>query len=120
MSAYEKAHELAELIAQSDEYQRFKKAKNLLEEEQNNIQMLHDFRRKHLEIQMAQISGEEVDEDYVKQVDKLYELLSMNSRVNEYLNAEYRLSKMMGDIQKIIGEAIKDWFSFDQVNKNVN
>ncbi len=120
MSTYDKAQELAELLAQSEEYQQFKKAKSLLEEEEENIRLLKDFRRRQLEIQMAQISGEEIDEEYLLQVEKLYEHLSLNPKVNEYLNAEYRLSKMMGDIQKIIGKAVKDWFSLEQINKNVN
>ncbi len=120
MTAYDKAHELAKLLSQSDEYKVFRKAKNSLEQDQENVRTLQDFRRKQLEIQMAQISGEEIDEEYIKQTEKLYELLSMNPRINEYLNAEYRLSRMMSDIQKIIGDAVSEWFSLEQVNKNVN
>ncbi len=120
MTAYDKAYELAELLSQSEEYKEFKKAKNILEEDQDNLKLLQDFRRRQIEIQMAQLAGEEVDEEYLKQVEHLYELLSMNTNINDYLNAEYKLAKMMGDIQKIIGEAVSEWFSFEQVNKNVN
>lgn len=120
MIAYDKAHELAKSLSQSDEYKVFRKAKNNLEQNQENVQMLQDFRRKQLEIQMAHISGEEIDEEYIKQTEKLYELLSMNPSINEYLNAEYRLSRMMSDVQKIIGDAVSEWFSFEQINRNVN
>lgn len=120
MTAYDKAHELAKLLAKSDEYKLFKKAKHSLEQDQENLKMLQEFRRKQLEIQMAQISGEEIDEEYIKQTEKLYEVLSMNSKINEYLNAEYRLSRMMSDIQKIIGDAVSEWFSLETTNKNVN
>ncbi|MEW6623125.1 MAG: YlbF family regulator [Bacillota bacterium] len=120
MSPYEIAHDLAKSLSKSDEYQEFKKAKSLLEENQESVRLLQDFRRKQLEIQMAQISGEEIDDEYLRQVESLYELLSLNPRINEYLNAEYRLARMMGDIQKIIGEAVNEWFSLEQVNKNVN
>lgn len=106
MTAYDKAHELAKLLSQSEEYIVFRKAKTSLEQDQENVRTLQDFRRKQLEIQMAQISGEEIDEEYIKQTEKLYELLSMNPRINEYLNAEYRLSRMMSDIQKIIGAPV--------------
>ena len=120
MTAYDKAHELAKLLGNSDEYNLFKKAKHSLEQDQENVKMLQDFRRKQLEIQMAQISGVEVDEEYIKQTEQLYEVLSMNSNINEYLNAEYRLSRMMSDIQKILGDAVKEWFSLEMTNKNVN
>jgi cell fate (sporulation/competence/biofilm development) regulator YlbF (YheA/YmcA/DUF963 family) len=120
MHAYDKAHELAELLSQSEEYKEFKRAKISLEKDQDNLRLLQDFRRKQLEIQMAQLSGEEVDEEYIKQTEHLYELLSMNSKINEYLNAEYKFARMMADIQKIIGEAVSEWFAIELVNKNVN
>jgi len=120
MTAYDKAHELAKLLEGSEEYNLFRKAKHSLEQDQENVKMIHDFRRKQLEIQMAQISGMEIDEEYIKQTEKLYEVLSMNSQINEYFNAEYRLSKMMSDIQKILGDAVSEWFSLELKDKNVN
>ena len=120
MTAYDKAHELAKLLEKSEEYNLFKKAKHSLEQDQENVKILQNFRRKQLEIQMAQISGTKIDEEYVKQTEKLYEVLSMNSKINEYLNAEYRLSRMMSDIQKILGGAVKEWFSLEMTDKNVN
>ena len=120
MTAYDKAHELAKLLGKSDEYDLFKKAKHSLEQDEENVKMLQDFKRKQLEIQMAQISGTEVDEEYIRQTEKLYEVLSMNSKVNEYLNAEYRLSRLMSDIQKILGDAVSEWFSLEVKDKNVN
>jgi len=120
MTAYDKAHELAKLLGKSDEYDLFKKAKHSLEQDEENVKMLQDFKRKQLEIQMAQISGTEVDEEYIKQTERLYEVLSMNSKVNEYLNAEYRLSRLMNDIQKILGDAVSEWFSLEVKDKNIN
>ncbi len=120
MNTYDKAHELAELLAQSDEYKQFKKAKELLGEDAIDIQLLQDFRRSQLEIQMAHLSGEEIDEEYLIKMEKTYELFSMNPKVNEYLNAEYRLSKLMEDIQKILGKAVKDWFFIEESNDDIN
>ena len=120
MTAYDKAHELAKLLGSSDEYNLFKKAKYSLERDHENVKMLQNFRRKQLEIQMAQISGAEIDEEYIEQTEKLYEVLSMNPKINEYLNAEYRLSRMMSDIQKILGDAVNEWFSLEITDKNIN
>lgn len=120
MDTYDKAHELANLLAKSDEYKLFKKAKRTLEQDYENVLLLQTFRRVQMEIQMARITGEEIDEEYLKEADVLYKLLSMNSKVNEYLNAEYKLSRLMSGIQKILGDAMSEWFTIEPTNKNAN
>ncbi len=120
MEAYEVAHQLAKALADSDEYRQFIEAKAKVEEDETNMTLLQDFRRRQLELQMAQITGEDIDEEQVEQLEKMYQMLSLNKNINEYLNAEYRLSRLMADIQKIIGTAVKDWFEFGEPESSLN
>ncbi|WP_366924776.1 YlbF family regulator [Metallumcola ferriviriculae] len=120
MDSYDKAQQLAKALANSEEYQQFTRAKEKVEEDESNMSLLQEFRRRQLELQMSQITGEEVDEEQVEQVEQMYQMLSLNKNINEYLNAEYRLSRLMSDIQKIIGDAVKDWFEFGERESSLN
>ncbi len=108
MLVYDKAYELAKALANSSEYQQFLKVKERLQQDDINFGLLEDFRRQQLEVQMAEILGGETDES-VEKLEQTYNLLSGIPIINEYLTAEYRLSRMMTDIQKIVGEAIGVW-----------
>lgn len=120
MSTYDKARELAKALAQSEEYKDYVAAKEQLEADEKNLAMLQEFRRQQVEIQMAQMVGEEIDETRLQQLESLYQLLSLNPTINGFLTAEYRFSRLLADIQKIIGDAVKEWFVFVDHNKHVN
>ena len=53
---------------------------------------------------MAELAGYEVNEEERDQLEKEYQLLPLNPEINEYLNAEYRFSLIMSDIQGAITE----------------
>lgn len=119
MSVYDKAYELAKALASSQEYQQYLVIKDRLQKDGLNSILLEDFRRQQWELQMAEILGHETDEG-VEELEEIYNLLSGIPIINEFLTAEYRLSKMMDDVQKIVAEAIGIWIpdeqSFDWLN----
>lgn len=112
MSINEYVTKLAEVLAQSEEYKAFVTAKENLKKNKVNEEMLVSFRKKQFELQMAELAGYEIDEEDREQLEKEYQLLSLNPEVNEYLNAEYRFSLIMSDIQGIITGALPEWFDF--------
>lgn len=105
MNPYNCAHDLARALAESQEYRQYEEARKKLETNQENLKMVQDFRVKQLEIQQAQVMGQNVDER-IKQLEPFFKVLSMNPAINEFLQVEMRFSQMMMDIQKIIGEAV--------------
>lgn len=121
MSIQNKAEDLAREIVQSKEYKDYIKAKEMIEKDQSNILLLESFRRKQWEIQMAQLLGQEVDEEQLLQLDQIYQLLSANSVINEYLMAEYRLSRVLGDVQKILTQWVdSNWVVFRDYSSFLN
>jgi len=42
-------------------------------------------------------------------LEKSSEILTLNPTIREFLEAEYQLGVVMGDIHKILGEAIELW-----------
>jgi cell fate (sporulation/competence/biofilm development) regulator YlbF (YheA/YmcA/DUF963 family) len=103
---------LAEVLAQSEEYKAFVAAKENLKKNKANEEMLDSFRKRQFELQMAELAGYEVNEEERDQLEKEYQLLSLNPEINEYLNAEYRFSLIMSDIQGAITGAVPEWFDF--------
>lgn len=119
MDVFKQAHLLAQTIQESDEYQKYAEAKEKLQQDESNANMLQEFRRRQLEVQIAQISGEETDGNQ-EQLEHIYQVMSMNPLVNEFLTAEYRFARMMTDVQKILGEDLDLWVELDSGKKNMN
>jgi cell fate (sporulation/competence/biofilm development) regulator YlbF (YheA/YmcA/DUF963 family) len=80
--------------------------------------MLDLFRQKQFEFQMAELAGQEIDAEEKEQLEGEYQLLSQTPEVNQYLNAEYRFSLIMSDIQGAIAGAIPEWFDFSPMASN--
>ncbi len=114
MSVQDRAHELARTLLESEEYRKYTEAKEKLQKDEENANMLQEFRRRQLELQIAEMSGEDIEKS-LEQLEKIYQIISLNPTVNEFLTAEYRLSRMMTDVQKIIGEALDLGLSLDSI-----
>jgi cell fate (sporulation/competence/biofilm development) regulator YlbF (YheA/YmcA/DUF963 family) len=106
MNVYDRAHELAKALSMSQEYRDLKKAKDEAEANVTNKKMIQDISEKKLELQSAQLMGQELDPEKVKHFESLLEIVKVNPAVSNYLNTEYRFQVMMADIQKIIVEAV--------------
>jgi len=108
MPANDVAHELARTLKESDEFKQFLKSKEKVMSDSNNHKMIRDFQLKQWEIREAQMLETEVSEEKQQELERLYSLVSLNPAAREYLEAEFEVSRMVNDIQKIIGEAIQD------------
>lgn len=103
---YDLAHQLKRAIMNSNEYKNYKEKKKIVYSNEKNRNMIEDFRKQTLELQMKQLSGEEVDKNQLEKLKNLEEILRLNPTINEFLLSEYRFSQLVQDITKIIGEAI--------------
>lgn len=105
-NVYDLAHQLARALKNSQEYKEYAQKKNDLYKDEKNKKMVEDFREKVIDIQVKKMSGKEVSQEELDSVKKLEDILRLNPTINEFLIAEYRYSKLIEDISKIIGEAI--------------
>ncbi len=67
--------------------------------------MLLDFRKEQFRLEKQKLSGLEVAPEQIEKLEKLFEVLNLNLTVKRFLDAEFRFSRLIEDIQKIIGEA---------------
>ena len=59
-------------------------------------------------MEIEQFSGKSPDKEKMEKVQKLYELLTLNSVANDYVQAYIRFQLMINDISKTIGEVVKE------------
>jgi cell fate (sporulation/competence/biofilm development) regulator YlbF (YheA/YmcA/DUF963 family) len=110
MNPYDAAHALAKALRESTEFKELKEAQVNLKADSSALNMLTDFRKQQFELQKQQLSGLEVADEQKEKIEKLFEVISLNTLVKTFMQAEYRVAVMLQDIQKTIGEATDEIF----------
>ena len=67
-----------------------------------------EFEKIRYEEQLLAMQGEQQSAEKMKKLQELYEILVQNPNIKEYFEKEVRFNVMIADVNKIIGEAIKD------------
>ena len=113
MTVHDKAHELAKAIKNSGEYKNLAEANKTLLTDETAKKMVKDFFSRRVELEAAALSGQEEDQGKVEQLKKIYELINLNSKARDFLNAQMRLMQIVQDVHKILGEALADVMEMD-------
>lgn len=108
MNVYDTANRLAQELKTSEEYVTYKKAKEEVQNTPELKQKLENFEKTRYEIQLAQIQGIEPDKEKGLHMQQSYLELIQNESMKVYFDAELKFNVLLGDINKIIGEAVQD------------
>ncbi len=111
MEVYDNANNLAKAIKDSKEYKEYKELKDELFTNLALKEQVEEFEKIRYEEQLLAMQGEKQSEEKMKKLQELYQILVQNPRVKEFFDKEVRFNVMIADINKIIGEAIKDVLS---------
>lgn len=104
MNVYDQAHSLATAIKESEEYKQYEAQKKLVEENPQLNETIKDFMRQQIEMQAAQMMGNEIDSERMQKMQQLSAILMQDPAAAQYLQCQMRFSMMMADVYKIIGE----------------
>lgn len=102
---YDKANELAADIKASQEYKAFADAKERAFKNDTTVSLLKEYHKLQYTAQAAMVAGRQDDESLEK-LQKLGELLQMDRDASDFLIAEFQLNRMLGDIYKILADAV--------------
>ena len=112
MEIYDTANRLAEEIKNSEQYRLLKKTKEQLFGDPEKKKLIEEFESLKREVQIMEVKREtnqEIDEEDKKiKLAKLYNVLIENKDIKDYFDYEIAFNKLMFDVNKIIGDAIKD------------
>ena len=104
MNVYDQAHSLAQAIRESEEFKQYDQYKKIVKENPQLDQSLKDLMKKQMEMQAAQMMGQEVTQEAFQQIQQLSAILMQDPTAAQYLQCQMRFSMMMADVYKIIGE----------------
>lgn len=107
INPYDQAHSLARALKESQEYKAFLTAKERIKGKASAEQMIGDFHKRQMDLQALVLQGKELTQEQREGFEKLYSVLTQDADIKEYLIAEQRLGTLLGDIYKIIGEAVE-------------
>lgn len=109
MNIYDALRQLERSIKDSQEYKRYQELKTKIMEKEETKDILMDIRKKQVEVQSFMMMGQEIPEEKMKELERVNELLTFHPTINEFLQAEYMLSKIFEDVTKGLTEAFNFW-----------
>lgn len=108
MNVYDEVNNLARAIKECKEFTDYKEAKDKVKDKADLKAKIDEFEKIRYEEQVLALKGEQQSEEKMKKLQELYQILVQNPDVKDYFDKEVRFNVMMADVNKIIGEAIKD------------
>ena len=108
MYVYDEANNLAKAIQESKEYKEYKKAKEELETVPEMKAKVNEFEKIRYEAQVLAFQGKNEDEEKMKKLQEMYDILMKEPKIKEYFDIEVRFNIMLADVNKIISESVKD------------
>lgn len=108
MNIYDTANRLAGEIKQSEEYVNYKMAKQAINLNTDLKEKMAEFEKARYEVQLEMMQTGKNDEDKYKKMQELYAELIENQEAKRFFEAETKFNIIIADVNKIIGEAIRD------------
>lgn len=108
MNIYDTANQLAQEIKQSEEYINYKMAKQALNLNTALKEEMKKFEEKRYETQLLTLQTGKEDEQKYKEVQDMYAKLIEKEDARRFFEAETKFNIIIADVNKIIGEAIRD------------
>ena len=111
MQVYDTANRLASEIKESEEYVNYKMAKQAIDLNQDLKKKLEEFEKATYESQITMMQTGKQDEEKLKNIQELYAELIEQEEAKKYFDAELKFNVLIGDVNRIIAEAVKDLIS---------
>ena len=108
MNVYDTANRLASEIKQSEEYMNYKMAKQALNLNTELKEKMMDFEQTRYEVQVEMMQTGKNNEEKYKKMQDLYSELIEDEEAKRFFEAETKFNVVIADVNKIIGEAIRD------------
>ena len=108
MNIYDTANRLASELKQSEEYVNYKMAKEALDLKPNLKKKIQEFEETRYGAQILAMQTGKTDEEKTKKMQELYIELIEDEVAKSFFEAETKFNIVLADVNKIIGEAVRD------------
>ena len=110
MNVYDTVNQLASELNNSEEYVNYKMAKQVINMNMEFKKKIQEFEKARYEVQILEMQTGKRDEEKLNQVQEMYKELIEFEEIRKYFDAELKFNVLLGDVNKIISEAVKDIF----------
>lgn len=108
MNVYDTANRLAREIKESEEYVNYKMARQALALKPDIKKQIGEFEVARYDAQLTQMQTGKEDEEKTSKMKELYAELIQIDEAKKYFDAEMKFNILLTDVNKIIGEAVRD------------
>jgi len=108
MNVYDTVNKLAQEIRESEEYKNFKKYKEIVKNNNETNEKIKKFETLRYDLQISAMQGLETNKDKEKELQEVYTELLTKENVKEYFDSEFKFNILLADVNKIIGDAVKE------------
>lgn len=112
MNFYDKLNELVIAFKETNEYKEYINLKEKIKLNQYQYLKLKEFKNKQKENQVAYLNGSKISDEKRMEMENLYSLVIHDENSRKLLEIEMKINVMLADVQKIIGEGIKEIIDF--------
>ena len=108
MNIYDTANKLSAEIKSSEEYANYKMAREVINLRPDLKEEIAKFEQLRYEVQINQMQTGKIDEEKMKQIQEIYTRIIEIDEIKKYFDAELKFNVLLADVNKIIGDAVKD------------
>ena len=108
MKVYDTANRLATEIKESQEYKLYKASKEKINQNPELKAKIDEFEKVRYDAQVLSIKQGDNNQEKLQKLQELYEILVQNKDIKEYFDLEVKFNVMIADVNKIIGEAVRE------------
>lgn len=108
MNIYDTANRLASEIKSSEEYANYKMAREVLNLKPELKEEISKFEKARYEVQIEQMQTGKINEEKMKNMQEIYSKIIEIDEIKKYFDAEIKFNVILADVNKIIGDAVKD------------
>lgn len=110
VNLYDSAYALETAIRQSAEYIQLNQAYNQVNADPQAKQMFEQFREIQMNLQQKQMMGQDISEQEIQQAQATVGLVQQNSKISQLMEAEQRMSMIIGELNKVIMKPLEDLY----------
>jgi cell fate (sporulation/competence/biofilm development) regulator YlbF (YheA/YmcA/DUF963 family) len=114
INLYDAAYELEKVLRQSDEYKHLAQAYADVNADPAAKGMFDNFRQVQMNLQQKQMMGQEISQQEVEQAQKTVALVQQNPKISNLMQAEQRMSMVIGELNKVIMKPLEDLYGVPQ------
>ena len=112
MNFYDKVYEMVNSFKSTNEFKEYLEIKNKVKADPEIYKKLQEFKKEQEQNQLNYLNNNGMDQEKQKQIQNMYVELIKNPDVKKFFDCEIKLDVMLGDMQKIIGDGIKELIEF--------